>query len=199
MPGERKNEKPFTSDRSGAAKKVELLPPRVDARVVVMRAHGIVADPEIVIEEAHREGVPLELACALLMQETGGGRNEWGHDPTIFVGGYDAKRGVHYGATVTEAAYKAYLAQRGKTGRGGMQGVGPTQLTYFSYQDEADAEGGCWVSRFNMRIGFRHLAANIKRNGLRAGIAAYNGSGPAAQRYANSVLALAEEWKHRLA
>jgi hypothetical protein len=196
--GEKKNEKPFTNDRSTAANKAELLP-KVDRRIALMHAHGILANPAVVIEEAHAEGVPLELACALLMQETGGGRNEWGHDPTIFVGGYDAHRGVHYGETVTEDAYKAYLAQRGKTGRGGMQGVGPVQLTYYSYQDEADAEGGCWQSRFNMRIGFRHLAANVKRYGLRAGVAAYNGSGPAAQRYANSVLALAEQWKHILA
>lgn len=170
-----------------------------DPRMAVMRKNGIVIPGATVIAEAHAAALPLDLACALLVQESGGGRNEWGHDPTIFVGGFDARRGVHYGPTVTEEAYAAYLKQRGAHGQGGMQGVGPCQLTYFAFQDEADREGGCWIPRFNIRVGFRHLAANIRRYGLRTGIAAYNGSGPAADHYANSVLHLQADWKKRLA
>lgn len=174
-------------------------PKPVDKRVAAIRQHGIVIPGQVVIDEAHRAGVPLEVACAILMQETGGGRNAWGHDPTIFVGGYDARHNIHYGETVTEAAYRAYLAQRGPAGHGGMQGVGPCQLTYFAFQDEADREGGCWQPRFNIRVGFRYLAGNIRHDGLRAGIAAYNGAGPAAQHYADSVLALTGQWRQHLA
>lgn len=170
-----------------------------DPRIAIMKRDGIVIPGAVVIAEAHAAGLPLDLACALLVQESGGGRNAWGHDPTIFVGGFDAHRGVHYGPLVTEEGYRQYLKQRGSHGQGGMQGVGPCQLTYFAYQDEADREGGCWQPRFNIRIGFRYLAANIKRYGLRAGIRAYNGSGPAAEHYADSVLALQAVWKKRLA
>lgn len=165
-----------------------------DRRRKILQANGIVADPAMVIEEAKRAGLPLELACALLMQETGGGRNEWGHDPTIFVGGYDSLHRKAYGETVTQEAYRAYLAQRGPTGRGGMQGVGPCQLTYYGFQDRADAYGGCWQPRFNIRVGFEDLAAQIRRNGRYLGVKAYNGTGPAADRYAKSVLAQADRW-----
>lgn len=168
------------------------------AQAARLRARGI-RNPYYAARAAHEAGIPLSLACALLTQETGGGANEWGHDPTIFVGGYDALHGVHYGEIVTHDAYLAYKAQRGPTGAGGMQGVGPCQLTYYSYQDEADACGGCWNPLANMLVGFKLLASNIKRDGLRAGIAAYNGSGPAAQRYADSVLALQARFKEVVA
>ncbi len=143
---------------------------------------------------ANRTGLNLALACSLLMEETGGGRNEWGHDPTIFIGGYDAKHNKHWGEIVSKAAYLAYRMQRGPTGGGGMQGVGPCQLTYYSYQDEADAIGGCWNPYCNMVIGFKHMVANIRRDGLHAGVAAYNGSGPAAQHYADQVIARAAQY-----
>jgi hypothetical protein len=69
-----------------------------------------------------------------------------------------------------------------------MQGVGPVQLTWWEFQDEADRRGGCWKPAINMEVGFERLAALVRRNGLRDGIRAYNGSGPAAERYADKVL-----------
>jgi hypothetical protein len=60
----------------------------------------------------------------------------------------------------------------GPTGRGGMQGVGPAQLTYYSYQDDADKEGGCWKPRQNIRIGLRLLKSNIRRLGEWGGVKA---------------------------
>jgi len=148
--------------------------------------------PVYTLRAAKQTGVPIALAASILRQETDGGHNEWGHDPTIFIGGYDAKHAKHWGEEpVTKAAYLAYKLQRGKTGEGGMQGVGPCQLTWYALQDAADAAGGCWKPYPNMLVGFGHLAQLIKRNGFRIGIAAYNGDGPAAQAYANIVISRA--------
>jgi hypothetical protein len=161
---------------------------REEHSVDVMRAHGIV-NPLIAYEEAVRSRLPLDLACALLDQESGGGRNVFGHDPTICVGW----------GSVTYLKYVAYRIRRRNSGNRLMQGVGPVQLTWWSTQDEADREGGCWRPRFNMRVGFRHLHYNVLRYGLHPGVAAYNGSGPAAQHYADVVLERADVWKRRLA
>jgi hypothetical protein len=151
---------------------------------------GIVC-PVALVEASRATGVPLPLAASLLVQESGGGRNEWGHDPTIFVGGYDAANDRRWGETVTKAAYLEYKRQRGPAGAGGMQGVGPCQLTYYALQDEADALGGCWLPHPNLMVGLGLLEANIRREGEHAGVALYNGSGPAAARYADTVLARA--------
>lgn len=152
-----------------------------------MRKAGIV-NPIYTLQAARAAKLTLPLACAILTQESGGGHNVWGHDPTIFSGGGG------YGATVTKQAYLEYKKLRGPTGRGGMQGVGPCQLTYYSFQDKADALGGCWLPRWNMQVGFQLVHDLIERNGLHAGIAAYNGSGPAALRYAESVIAKEAQW-----
>jgi hypothetical protein len=164
------------------------LSPVDEQRAEVLVKHGILM-PKRCIVACEATGLPLALGGSILMQESGGGRNVWGHDPTIFIGGFDKKNNVNHGPNVDEAGYKAYLAQRGPKGAGGMQGVGPVQLTYYSFQDEADALGGCWDALNNMKVGFGHLAASIKRNGMRAGIVAYNGSGSAAERYADTVIA----------
>lgn len=142
--------------------------------------------PIITIDEAKREGVPLAVACAVLEQETGGGRNVFGHDPTIFIGA----------GTVTRAKYERYKKLRGPKGKGGMQGVGPMQLTWYSYQDEADKEGGCWLPRYNVRIGLRVLARHFRKHkDWHAAFKAYNGS----ETYADQVDARVKKWKRLLA
>lgn len=70
-----------------------------------------------IIREARRAGIAISLGFALIEHESGG-KNIFGHDPTIYVGAGD----------VTKAKYLAYKRQRGSSGRGGMQGVGPCQL-----------------------------------------------------------------------
>lgn len=133
-----------------------------------------------IVLEAKRAGIPVSLGFALIEKETGF-RNVFGHDPTIFAGA----------GTVTRSKYREYKRRRP---RGGMQGVGPAQLTWFEFQDEADELGGCWVPRHNIRVGFRVLADNIKREGRFGGIAAYNGVGTAAHAYAADVLDKAKRW-----
>jgi len=150
-------------------------------------AHGIKMPVECVLACA-QTGLPLALGCAILVQESGGGQNEFGHDPTIFVGA----------GAVTEATYTAYKAERDALLPGGprrMQGVGPVQLTWFAFQDEADGAGGCWHPLANMKVGFDHLGSLVGKYGLRDGIATYNGRGPAAEQYAASVLAHMEPFK----
>ncbi len=75
-----------------------------------------------------------------------------------------------------------------------MQGVGPAQLTWYETQDYADAHGGCWVPRVNIRVAFQTLAENIKRYGYATGIERYNGSGAAAQQYSRDVRAGQQHW-----
>ena len=170
--------------------------PVVDPRAQILAAHGN-KNPAATIAAAAHVGLPLHFAAACLEKESGGS-NVWGHDPTIFVGGYDEKHQVKYGPLVTPAAYKAYLLQRGPKGAGGMQGVGPCQLTWYSLQDAADQIGGCWNPESNMRVGFQHLLSLIQRYGVTTGAAAYNGAGPAAVVYGQDFTRKALAWKQLL-
>ena len=117
--------------------------------------------------------IPLYVGCAFLRQETDGGRNVFGHDPTVFAGA----------GHVTRSKYLAYKRVRRRTGE--MQGVGPMQLTWSTYQDRADRLGGAWRPYPNMLVGFRHLAALHHVAGTWTGAAHdYNGSGAMADAYA---------------
>jgi peptidoglycan hydrolase-like protein with peptidoglycan-binding domain len=149
-----------------------------------LRAGGILR-PEMVVAEAKRAGLRLDYACAMLQKESNGGQNVFGHDPTIFIGA----------GTVTRAKYKQYKRQRLASGNAKMQGVGPTQLTYYTLQDRADAQGGCWNPQINMRVGFKHLADHIRAHGEADGARRYNGSGPAAVAYSKDLLAKAARWR----
>src|SRR4051812_22741591 len=158
-----------------------------DTLIERLRAGGIV-HPKVTVAEAQRAGLRLAVACAMLEKETSGGHNVFGHDPTIFVGA----------GKVTKAKYLAYKQQRVASGNRRMQGVGPCQLTWYEFQDEADREGGCWRPEINIRIGFRRLAANIKLHGEADGARRYNGTGPAAEAYSADLLRRAGLWDQRL-
>lgn len=154
-----------------------------------MRAHGI-ALPKTTLQESRKAGLALSVACALEEQETAGGHNVYGHDP--------APNGRTWGGVVTLLSYRRYKHWRGPRGEGGMQGVGPLQLTYFSFQDAADHAGGCHRPRYNLRVGFEHLVQLIHANGYELGLQLYNGTGPAAVAYSASVRAKAKAWHQRL-
>ncbi|GEL17703.1 hypothetical protein [Pseudonocardia asaccharolytica] len=153
-----------------------------------LAAWGILRAPEVAAIAA---GVGLELAAAatLLEKESAGGRNVWGHD-SVSTGGYYEK-----GGPVTRENYTAWKPHRGRLG---SQGVGPCQLTWPGYQDQADRAGGCWDPLVSMRVGFAVLAGHIGRHGLRDGFRRYNGSGPAAERYADDAMAKLAKWRDRL-
>jgi hypothetical protein len=135
------------------------------------------------IRWAKATGVQYSLALAICEQETGFA-NVFGHDPTIAKGW----------GKVTKASYLTYKRMRGPTGRGGMQGVGPMQLTWWEFQDRADKLGGCWLPSRNIRVGLEVLASNIRQHGRHTGIARYNGTGSAAENYARSVESKQRRW-----
>lgn len=153
-----------------------LIPPS-PLLILRLRRLGIIV-PIRMVTAARQCGLPLALAASILIQESGGGHNEWGHDPTVMIGA----------GPVTKKSYLAYRAQRVDSDPRTFQGCGPCQLTWWSEQDAADKLGGCWDPLSNMRAGFAELAANVRRDGWRLGVQAYNGSGPAAVMYAATVL-----------
>lgn len=146
--------------------------------------------------EARVAGLSQSLALALRTQESGikGDGNVFGHDPTIFVGAGE----------VTEAKYLAYKRARGPRGAGGMQGVGPLQLTFYTFQDRADKLGGCWLVRFNYQVGFEDLAHLMqvyrgKDNPTRWALAVYNGGAARPNwKYAREVLQHQHFWHEKL-
>lgn len=133
-------------------------------KLLVARKYGIVS-PYLAMRAADNAGLPFAVMCAILEKESGGGKNVFGHDPTIFVGA----------GTVTKSKYRAYLAERHRTGK--MQGVGPMQLTWWEFQDRADKAGGCWRPYYNMLVGAQilHSYWNTYGNWEKVGTK-YNGS-----------------------
>jgi hypothetical protein len=178
--------------------------------------------PLLTVQAANRNGLPITLALAILTLESHGGRNEWGRDPNaIFSGGYDSLHDRQWGPRVagtspaehlhyvTAAGYRAYAAQRDRTGK--TQGVGPTMLTTAKYQRLADEHGGAWKPYPNMVVGFYVLKTAINSHGglnsagILRGLVEYNaGPNPRptgeadGERYAARVLAIEKEWATRL-
>ncbi len=160
-----------------------------------LRGGGIVM-PKACVAEAARAGLRLELAAALLEKESAGGHNVFGHDRDrsgkyIF----PARDGS---VKVTKELYLQYKRRRVASGDKAMQGVGPCQLTWFSFQDDADKLGGCWKPQVNMRVGFQRLASLVRTHGDSVGARMYNGSGDAAVAYSADLLRKAAAWKARL-
>lgn len=180
----------FAHDRDDASNGDGDPPSGSDAVARAIRAHGGRFE-SVVVREARRVRLPVALACAVVEKETGF-RNVFGHDAVR----NPVKSPPGGLLTVTRENYAQYLHHR-RQGLGN-QGVGPMQLTSPGLQDRADQLGGCWQPGPNIRVGLEFLAGNIRRMGLRPGVVAYNGSGPAAQRYGDDVLARARQWEQRL-
>jgi hypothetical protein len=189
----------FAHEREEAAKK----PPPVvkphtkphDSRLAqAIRAHGGRYEQEI-LAASHKTGAPVALLCALIEHESGF-TNVYGHDgvsnPVKSVFGRPNLQ-------VTKENYAQYKRYR-NAGRG-PQGVGPMQLTTPSFQDRADALGGCWVPAANIQAGAEVILSKIKNQGggnLWRGLKAYNGSGDRAVTYANTLLAATKKWEQHL-
>lgn len=164
------------------------LEPAALRRIRVMRNNGIVS-PVRTFLVARQEKLPLPIACAFLEQESSGGQNVFGHDPTIFVGA----------GKVTRDKYRRYKQQRDAhlpDGERRMQGVGPMQLTWYEFQDDADKRGGCWRPAKNMAVGFgliRDYLDEFDGNVVDAG-EKYNGN----RSYGHEVRDKVEKWRERL-
>jgi hypothetical protein len=134
-------------------------------------------------------GLPLSYGLALVEMESGF-KNVFGHDPTRSI------PSRWYGTRVTLAKYVYYRARR-RLGYG-MQGVGPVQLTWYEFQDQADRIGGCRKPYPNMVTGFRILRSHINRLGKEKGAAAYNGTGDAAEDYGRRWVRRQAAWHARV-
>ena len=152
----------------------------------VLGVFGIQRATEVV-ELASAAGLELAAAATMLEKESGGGDNVFGHDPVSTDGIY------RYGQPVTKDVYERYRDAR-KRGTIPPQGVGPTQLTSPGFQDQADAEGGCYDWAVNVRVGFGILAGEIRSGGVRGGFRAYNGS----DAYADDAMQKMAVWQSRL-
>lgn len=148
-----------------------------------------VRKPRMVIKEAHRAGLTIPQALALLEKETGiPQRNIFGCDYGPQTNGYPPYC-HHY---VTRERVAALL----RSGR--ANGVGWTQLTYRPFVEEAQRLGGAHKPRWQMRVGFGQLAYLIRNYGEWSGYRRYNGSGAAAEQYAREAISLRAKWQRVL-
>lgn len=146
--------------------------------------------PVYTYREAKRAHVPVSVLAAVLDQETGGARNVFGHDRDKY--GHRLGGIPESWVNVTKARYLIYKAARPSKG---MQGVGPMQLTWYAFQDKADAYGGCYLPKINIRVGAEMLRDEFKQYGSWwAAFWHYNGS----QAYANVVEGRRKHWLDKL-
>lgn len=152
------------------------------------KANGVLM-PRRLYWAAKWADIPYSTACAYVMQETSGGKNEWGHD-----GGDEYPFCGHGDGIVTKVNYTVYRIEAERTGK--RQGVGPLQLTHWSTQERADAMGGCWKPYINMKTAFEMLRGFITAGLSDREVAArYNGS-ESDGRYATELVGRLKFWRH---
>lgn len=156
-------------------------------RIFRARAHGARYAWSIV-NEAKRAGIPYYVAFAVVEQESNF-QNVFGHDPG----------GLFPGEKVTQKRVDA-LIDHVVNKKGVSNGVGFTQLTFIGFILQANKlNGGASKVRNQLRIGFR-LMAELRRvhGSWHEAFRAYNGVGPAAERYADLMDVRAAKWRHWL-
>ncbi len=150
-----------------------------------IRAHGGQYEAEILAASAATQ-IPVAFLCAVLDVETSFS-NVFGHDGVA--NPIKSPRGSN--RPVTKDLYLQYkhFRDRGQ----GCQGVGPMQLTSKSFQDRADALGGCWLVGPNIRIGAEVIRECIAAAGgsVHGGFTRYNG----ASVYADNMLKVIAKWQ----
>lgn len=137
-------------------------------------------------QEHNRPTLPRALA---LLENESAGRNIFGDE-----GGACPPEWLEQ--EVTQHRYTIYKARR--DAGDAPNGVGPTQLTDPGLQIAAERAGGCWIPLHNMQVGFATLHQLIETSDLWEGYRRYNGSGPAADAYADRAVERARIWEDRL-
>jgi soluble lytic murein transglycosylase-like protein len=149
------------------------------------KRHGAAFALRIVLE-ARRAGIPISLAFALVEQESGF-RNVFGHD----AGAWRPDDG-----RVTAGAVRELL-RRVKAGQP-SNGVGLTQLTWPPFIHQAGALGGAHIPKYQLRVGFTHLAGLLRHyHHTSTALSAYNAGDPNSRKgkhYAAQVLNRAKKW-----
>ncbi len=156
-----------------------------------LRTKGVKNALRIVIECRHRHGklIPVSLGLALQEQESGG-RNIFGAD----IGAPFAHQ------PVTKRRVQQ-LVEHVRAG-GISNGVGPMQLTFIGFIDEANRDGGAWLPAVNIATGLGIVAGHIKNHGVAGGLASYNAGNPqakAGKQYAKQVLARQDHFHQLIA
>lgn len=145
-----------------------------------LRARGVKNALRIVIECRHRHDGVIAVSLGIAIQEQeSNGRNIFGADENAPF--------THKPVT------KARVLQLVEHVRGGgkSNGVGPMQLTFLPFIEEANRDGGAWVPAVNISTGLGIIADHVKQHGVRKGLATYNGGSPNSPKgleYANEVL-----------
>jgi hypothetical protein len=161
---------------------------RDDKLIALISDYGI-ANADACVISSHERERPTLARCLAQLENESAGRNIFGAEGS-------ATPPEWYEGDVTQKRYDLY-ARRCDEGYT-VNGVGPCQLTDRSLQLEADQLGGCWIPLHNMQVGQAFLHQLILEHGVRGGFTAYNGSGPAAENYANRALERAAIWEARL-
>lgn len=179
--------------------------PAPDGQVAVITA-GNVLNADALVKAADAAGVPLHVAVAVTIKESGG-QNIYGHDrggvfssPAVYDGPATDVKGNNI--TVTQTNFERFEKRvaAGET----SNGVGPAQITYPGYFPQARKDGlKLWVPYDNYLFGFRLFKKHLDAFGgdvAKAG-ARYNGGGnppPAAVQYGASLAAIADTWRRKL-
>lgn len=145
-----------------------------------LRSRGVKNALRIVIECRHRHGgvIPASLGAALQEQESRG-RNIFGAD-----------HGAPFRHQPVTKPRVLQLVRHVRAG-GVSNGVGPMQLTFLPFIEEANRDGGAWKPAVNIATGLGIIAGHVRQHGVRNGLATYNAGSPqsaAGQQYAREVM-----------
>ena len=161
-----------------------------DPRVEIISKH-LNGQGKVIVEAAKRTRLALADACALVEQESGG-KNIFGCDAG----------GPFCHEPVTKELVQKLVNQRGyKSGTAPMQGVGLTQLTWYTFVLEAEQMGGAHVPLNQCLVGFKLLRGYLNSYPRERAFASYNageGNWMRGRAYAAQVMARARVWEERL-
>lgn len=158
-------------------------------RWLKLKRHGVRA-PRSVIAEAKRANLDLADAVTMLEQETGiPQQNIFGCDH----GDVGDRPPYCHQAVTRERIQRWWPIHQSQ-----MNGVGWTQITWYTYVEEAQRLGGAHKVKYQMRVGFKALADLIRAYGVQDGHRRYNGSGAAAEAYGRRAVDLRRKWQQIL-
>lgn len=166
------------------------MPVDLDKLIQFVSDYGI-SNSDAIVTASFQPFRPTLPRCLAMIENESGGRN-------IFGGEGEACPVAWYEGEVTQARYTTYKLRRNKGYS--PNGVGPTQITDPSLQVAAEKKGGCWIPLHNCEIGFGFLHGLIEghRGDVFEGARSYNGSGLAAEAYAERFVERAGIWEARL-
>jgi len=141
-----------------------------------------------IVLEARRAEIPISLAFGLVDVESGF-QNQFGHDR-------QAWRPADGRVTKARVAELLRRVAKGEP----SNGVGLTQLTWPGFIRAANRLGGAWKPKYQLRVGFDHVAKCIQTFGVKRGLSVYNSGSPdnpKGRAYAAKVATAAAKW-HRI-